>query len=404
MPVDPRSLPEEGFIEDIRQRFPVEKEVDRVLTIKMQNRAKGGVYERVTLEQLVECTEQFLTEQIGAGFHIKRPRWLAGGASKLQMAFELHRKSDSGQDQVTDLVLRMSPMEPVCETSFKREAQLVRALTKHNVIPVPECHWEDADAKYYPYPAIIYGFVTGVAKPTALKSKQVTGIGLNYGPDLRAKLGPQFIETAATLHTADTGDWGMDRFDRPVVGTNESVIKQINWWRRVWEEDRGEEEPIMQVAANWLIRNAPTIDHISIVHGDMRSGNFLFDEESEKITCWLDWELCSLGDRHEDLTWACSYHFGHYDEEGKDFLVSGLYPKDEFLARYEKASGLPVDPERMKFYGVFNAWRATIIVAATGYRVASAAKTHQDIVVTWLSGIGYLGLEELRKALEEVNV
>lgn len=400
---DPRRLPQPDYIESVRQRYHTEQEIDRVLTRKMQARAKGEVYERVTLEQLIACTEKFLAHQIEPGFKLQEPRWLAGGASKLQMAFALHWKNAQGKHQVTNMVLRMSPMEPVVETSFKREAQLVQALNKHQILPVPHCYWEDADAEYYPYPAIIYGFVTGVAKPTSLKSKQVTGIGLNYGPELRAKLGPQFVQTAADLHTADTQSWSLDRFERPVVGSNQSVIKQVNWWRRVWEEDRGEEEPLMQIAGNWLVRNAPPIDHVSIVHGDLRSGNFLFDEATTNITSWLDWELCSLGDRHEDLTWACAYQFGHYSEDGKHFLASGLYPVQEFLERYEQASGLKVDPDKMKYYSVFNAWRAALIVSATGYRVASAAKTHQDVVVTWLSGIGYLGMEELRKALEEVN-
>lgn len=402
MNIDPRKQPNESYIDAIRQRFNTEQEIDKILTRKMHSRARGEQYTPVTLEQLIDLTTRFLKQKIGSDFSLAEPRWLAGGASKLQMAFQLSWKDESGKAAQTNMVLRMSPMEAVVETSFRREAELVRGLNQQNLIPVPHCYWEDADAEVYPYPAIIYGFVSGVAKPTATPSKQVTGIGLNYGPELREKLAPQFIQQTAKIHTADINAMSLDSFELPEIGSNKSVIKQINWWRRVWEEDRGEDEPLIQMAANWLIRNAPPIDHISIVHGDLRSGNFLFDEQTSEISAWLDWELCSLGDRHEDLTWASSYQFGHFAEDGKTFLASGLLPMDELVKQYQAASGLTVDPERMRYYSIFNTWRAAIIVMATGYRVANGSKTHQDVVVTWLSGIGYLVMEQLRQTLEEV--
>ena len=89
---------------------------------------------------------------------------------------------------------------------------------------------------------------------------------------------------------------------------------------------------------SWLRRNKPETDHISVVHGDYRVGNFLFTESDRKITAWLDWELSYLGDHHEDLAWTTKDIFGHADEEGKHFLVGGFIPKEEFFAAYKKAS------------------------------------------------------------------
>jgi aminoglycoside phosphotransferase (APT) family kinase protein len=40
------------------------------------------------------------------------------------------------------------------------------------------------------------------------------------------------------------------------------------------------------------------------VHGDYRSGNFLLDEGSGRITATLDWESGHLGDRHADLAYC----------------------------------------------------------------------------------------------------
>jgi len=85
----------------------------------------------------------------------------------------------------------------------------------------------------------------------------------------------------------------------------------------------------MEIAANWLERNLPKVDHVSVVHGDYRSGNFLFDERSGQFTAWLDWERGHLGDRHRDLAWSTQPFLGHYSDDGKTYYVCGLIPQDD---------------------------------------------------------------------------
>src|SRR3546814_10306975 len=68
------------------------------------------------------------------------------------------------------MVLRMEPPESVVETSRLREFELIQALD--GVVPVPPCYWVDADGECLPHPALIYGFVTGVTRPSSLKSTQ----------------------------------------------------------------------------------------------------------------------------------------------------------------------------------------------------------------------------------------
>lgn len=133
----------------------------------------------------------------------------------------------------------------------------------------------------------------------------MTGVGTHCGPLLRPVLGQQFVQALAAIHTVPAARLSeLTLFERAVVGSNASIVRQIHWWRRVWEEDRPEDLPLVNVAARWLIEHAPPRDHVSVVHGDFRAGNFLFAENSQRITAWLDWELAVLGDRHQDLTWA----------------------------------------------------------------------------------------------------
>ncbi|MCP5173337.1 MAG: phosphotransferase family protein [Pseudomonadales bacterium] len=401
-PVDIRQAPTAEFIAELRRRYPTEAEIDRVLTRKMAQRGKG-VFVPVTFEQISQCLEAMLHKKLNHGFRIVNARWMTGGSSKLQISFELEWQGLDGSQprHITPMVLRMSPSESIVETSRRREFQVIKALAAQ--IPVPDCYWEDEDMEFFPYPAMVFGFVEGVAKPASDTSQQVTGLGINYGARLRTRVTDEFMGGVAAFHNADISTMDLNAFEIPKVGTNEGVRKQVNMWRRIWEEDRGEDEPLVQLAGNWLEDNAPVLDHVSIVHGDCRSGNYLISEDDGHITAWLDWELAVLGDRHQDLTWATSLAYSHIAEDGKTLLVNGMLPLDEFYAAYEKATGLNVDPQRINYFRVYNAWVSYIVCVATGYRVAKGGKSHQDIVLTWLNGIGGLLMEQLRHNLMEAT-
>ena len=399
-PADPRDAPSEQFIREMRERYPVEPEIDRLLTRRMQRRG-GPPYRPVTLPEMVDCVERMLGEQIDGPFQISDARWLAGGASKIQMRFTLDwRDPELGQRAATDLVVRMEPTESLNASSRRREFEVVRAMA--GTVPVPQAHWVDADAEWFPEPALIYAFAHGVTKPSGSQSGAVTGIGTNFGPQLRGRLAGQFARHLGQIHAFDHGSAALHAFARPALGTTQTAQWQLHRARRVWEEDRGEEMALMDVAAGWLARNLPVLDRSSVLHGDYRSGNFLFDESTGQITSWLDWERAYIGDRHSDLAWASSRALGHLAQDGETFLVCGLMPLEEFFAVYEQTSGLPVDPDRLRFYGILNRYQQVETVLGTSYRVARLGKSHQGIVLTRLEGAAYVLAEELRADLEAV--
>lgn len=293
----------------------------------------------------------------------------------------------------------MEPSESIVETSRQREFEVIKAV--EGVVPVPPTFWVDPDGQYLPYPAIVYGFAEGVTKPSNVTSG-VSGVGTFIPPDLRPILGAQFVDHLARIHNFDwQNSPDLSTFDAPTVG-DQAVEWQLNWYERLWEEDVNEDVPLMRLAMAWMRKNVPPVDKISLIHGDYRTGNFLYTEHDNRISAWLDWELAHLGDRHEDLAWAMSLTFGCLAEDGKTFLVGGFLPRDEFISAYEKASGLKVDPKALKFYEIFNTYKCANIVLATGTRIARNGKTHQDILVAWLSGVAYTQINELRKQLEEV--
>lgn len=393
-----RDNPSEEFINQMHSSFKVEREIDAILARKLRRRS-GPAYRRITMDELLVALHGLLGHNIRGEYEISETKWFTGGVSKIQLGFTL-TWNDPGVGRRTErLVVRMEPSESNNTTSRTREAQLIRLLEP--TLPVPHVFWMDAEGKWFPEPAIVYAYATGVTKPSLSITGKISGLGTNFGPGLRGKLAPQFMRHLGQIHTLPLEGADLSSFDVPRLGTTDSAHWLVDHARRVWEEDRGEDIPLMEVAAGWLLDNLPTLDRLSVVHGDYRSGNFLFDEASGEITAWLDWERGHLGDRHRDLAWTTQTAFGHYSEDGKTYFVCGLIPLEEFYSWYESETGLVVDPERMDFYRILNCFQIIVSIQATAYRVARLGKSHQDIMLTRVKGMAPVIAEEMRQLLKE---
>lgn len=390
---DDRDVPPPDLPSRLSEQYPTESEYERMLDRKLRRRAQQEGRHIYSLDSLMQSLKAML-EDLSTGRHeIGNARWMTGGASKIQVGFML-----TGPDGITrSMVLRMEPQESLNATSRLREAQVLSALT--DTVPVPEVHWFDEEARWFREPALVYSWMPGVGKPSAATSR-IAGIGVNYGRSLRKVLAPQFVRHLAAVHTFK-GFKTLTAYQDPGPGTT-TALWQINRARRVWEEDRGESMPILDVASAWLIENVVTVDDICLVHGDYRGGNFLFDESSGRITAILDWERSYLGDRHRDLAWTMLPPFGHFDEGGNEFLVAGMMPVDAFLEMYQEETRLDVDPRKLHFYRVLSCYQSAVTAFGSAYRVAKLGRSHQDVVLTRLEATGYVMLNQLGRDLQEV--
>ncbi len=362
----------------------------------MLQRAGAG-YVTQSLESLVSGSAALIRAHIGDDFAIRDARWLTGGASKLQMAFTLEWTPAGESRQHSAMVLRMQPAESLVESSRRREFEVLGAM--QDVVPVPPVYWVDADGSHLPHPAIIYGFVTGVTKPRDATS-QATGMGTRLAPHWRDSLGPQFVSAIARAHRAPLVSTKMPSFDIPAAGTA-SITLALNHWERVWEEDVDEDIPLMRLACAWLRANMPHCARPTLLHGDYRMGNFLFTEHDARITAILDWEMARIGDHHFDIAWAVNPAYGIHAEDGKTLLVGGLIPEREFLARYEAESGFAIDARTLHYYKVYCGWLQGVIALGTAWRIARNGKTHQDVLMAWILGIGPKLMAELRSLLAQ---
>ena len=98
-----------------------------------------------------------------------------------------------------------------------------------------------------------------------------------------------------------------------------------------------------------------------MVHGDYRTGNFLFDEAGT-IHAILDWEMAHLGDPLEDLAWSLSrvFHWARDDRAG------GLLPHEEAIAVWERSAGRKADRAALHWWSLFTAVKGQAIWLAAG--------------------------------------
>lgn len=394
-----RDHPTEAWIEEIRQRFPTEMAVDRALTAKLKRRAQP-VQEQGSHADLSAQVNRFVASIVSGQFSVTDLKTLSGGASKEQYHFWLNC-DENGREKNQHLMLRREPAESISETDREREVQLFRAM--EGIVPVPSIFGSDFDGSYFGRPAMVCTFANGVTKPTVQASGNVSGIGNRYPADYREILAPDFVKRLAQIHTFDISRADFSAFEIPEIGSTSGNERLINWWARIWYEDRLEDIPLMAVTERWLRDNMPVVDSAHVVHGDYRAGNFLFDEESKKITAILDWELGWLGDYHADIAYVMFDNFTATDENGKP-LLCGLISRDEFVELYEKESGLKIDPKRLDYFTIFTLWRAIIQVLGPGLRSGVGLRSHQSVMMSWVSGIGYPMLKTLREKLEELCV
>jgi aminoglycoside phosphotransferase (APT) family kinase protein len=256
-----------------------------------------------------------IAEVLRGFFALKRPgaeisgvRRVGGGASKEQFFFTL--EDEGGEEQ---FLLRMDPRRAITETDRAREFTLLQAMS--GIVPVPQAAWVDNQAKHFPQPAAIMRVVEGVTKPSDAGMK-VSGLGTWLGDGLRAKLKDQFLDHLVAIHAFDFRKHGLPGFDVPDGDPRQAARWSFNYWREMWRVDDGQARPAVSLAEQWLADNMPDCEELVLTHGDYRTGNYLFEEASGKITALLDWELARIGDYHEDLAWVLTQVFGTFDPDG----------------------------------------------------------------------------------------
>jgi aminoglycoside phosphotransferase (APT) family kinase protein len=191
-----------------------------------------------------------------------------------------------------------------------------------------------------------------------------SGEGTSQDEKERLTIANDFVDALAAIHTFDWSRSALTALSGnippPDIARNQT---------NRWAEHAGLAEGLplqMHYGMRWLEAHAPRAEHVTVVHGDYRAGNFL--QHKGRITAILDWELVHLGDPHEDLAWAGLRVFS----PGKT-RIGGLIERKAFYERYCMRTGFSVRPEVLRYYEVFGMFKIVATLVGAIRRVESGA-------------------------------
>jgi len=265
---------------------------------------------------------------------------IPGGASRETWRLVAHVPGADGKPEARRMILRRDPGASLIDTDQQVEFAAFSAF-QNSAVPVPSLVGIEEDGRWLDRRFFVMNEITDCqADGRLFDTPEYVG--------LKSVIGTRKWQILGTIAATDPVANGLASALKMPMG--EGIWRdQLDYWEGVIDEDALSPQPIVRAAIRWLRRNPPRLPgRVGIVHGDYRTGNFLFDAAGT-IRAVLDWEMCHLGDPLEDLAWAFNPLWG-----GQSFENPGrLLPRAEAIRLWERASGLTVDPVAFRWWEVF---------------------------------------------------
>ncbi len=220
-------------------------------------------------------------------------------------------------------------------------------------------------------------------------------------PERRAIIEAE-ITTLAQLHNYDPGDIGLGDYGK----AGNYFARQVERWSRQYRASETEKIDAMERLMEFLPRTVPNQERVSVVHGDYRLDNMIFDAREPKVIAVLDWELSTLGDPLADfsyfmMSWLMpqsSQGAGASGLAGLDFKTHGIPTIEEATALYCKLtnrSGIP----NLDWYSAFNMFRLTAILQGIAGRLRDGTAASEQAAES-IKRIGSLSDSALHFAIK----
>jgi aminoglycoside phosphotransferase (APT) family kinase protein len=284
-------------------------------------------------------------------------------------------KFPSGQSNPTyriaavsgDYVLRRKPFGKLLPSAHAvdREYRLLSALHPLGFpVPEPLAVCDDPDV----IGAIFYIMELAKGRPYA------DGALPDFDSPTRRRMYEQLVDTLAELHSIDPVAADLADFGKP----GNYFERQVARWTRQYRDSQTDYVPEMERLIAFLPETLPDQSRTSIVHGDYRIDNVVYDGDGT-LTAVLDWELATLGDPLADFSylamqWAMPADGGAGLAE-LDLPALGIPMLDDLVARYAERSGVAV-AGKLDWYFAYNLFRLAGIVQGIKKRVLDGTASH----------------------------
>jgi aminoglycoside phosphotransferase (APT) family kinase protein len=217
-------------------------------------------------------------------------------------------------------------------------------------------------------PFLVQGFVPGIAQARRVVRDPQLPV---FGEALAERLGAEL----AAIHRILPPRQDLSFLPIPLHSPARGEVARL----RLALDGAGEARPALEYVLSWLHYNAPPTRHITLVHGDFRTGNYLVHEG--RLTAILDWEFAHWGDPHEDIGWflARCWRFGNDELE-----AGGIGSRAAFYRGYNSAAGNPLDPAVIPYWEIMAAAKWATVAVLQGDRFRKGGEDSIELALTGL--------------------
>src|SRR5690606_32449990 len=121
-------------------------------------------------------------------------------------------------------------------------------------------------------------------------------------PAGRRRVAEEMVDTLVELHAVDWQLAGLT--GRP----GEYLQRQLKRWSSQWELTQPRTRTLkgLDDLTEWLRTNMPEESPSTVVHGDYKLDNVMFETSEPRLIGIFDWEMATIGDPLADLGWLMS--------------------------------------------------------------------------------------------------
>ncbi len=284
-------------------------------------------------------------------------------------------------------VLRSKPAGKLLPSAHavEREFRVMQALSNTDV-PVPEVlHLAEAETSPSGRAFFVMRFLPGrIFWDPALP---------DVSNDERAAIYDAMNAALAAMHDVDVGAVGLSDYGKP----GNYFERQLDRWSKQYLASVSTPDQMMTDIIDWLGQHMPADDgQVSLVHGDWRLDNMIFDPKAPTIAGILDWELSTLGHPMADLAYQCmQWRLPNQGDmrglAGVGRAGLGLPSEADYINDYARRRGLG-DIADWPFYLVFAFFRLAAILAGVAARAAAGNASNPEMAKKYGAAVPALAM------------
>lgn len=288
------------------------------------------------------------------------------------------RKADSGLSNITtfftietnegdhkiikEYVLRepgRADREMVFSTDFSFQYHVLKAL-QSTALKVPKVLWYESNKDYLGVEFYIMERIVGQVAPDACPGFHGTGVFYDASLNERAALWKSALDQLVELHHLDWTKMSLPEAIYLPYDNRDGLKNQIDDIVKMYHRLRSIKILQIEKAIDWLYKNMYTPEKLSLLWGDARPGNIIFNEG--RAIANLDWESASIGPPEFDLT-----YFIVSAEVSAELCqvsrLSGLLDENETVQYYLHQSGLVLEKHETEYAFIFTLCRMAVMLA-----------------------------------------